>query len=460
VATGLSLRERVNDLRDFHGAVWVESPAEMLRRMTSAQRAQLGRLASEQVFLLHRGRPSPRLDSALSAEPVDEMAWRVASALAGRRLMRRALGETPPEPAPRAVAMDVLSLCSGIGGLDIGVKSAVPEARVVAYVEGAAPCQEILLARMADGVLDRAPVYGNVTSFDCEPWRGLVDCVVGGYPCQPFSTAGTRRGASDPRHIWPHVARIVGECGPEWCLFENVRGHLSLGAEEVVADLVGMGYRVALGLFTARELRAPHRRERLFILGHRGPRQPAAARQREPLADRPGGRRGGVPPVGSVDEEARGQEAVPAARSVAAVDDPGRRRVPDGARPGLRRPRWPEVWRTRWGYPCSWPPHRDSWTAWRGVRGVDPSLLPAAEAAVNPAFVEWLMGFPRGWTEGLPAEARLRTLGNAVVPAVAALAWRELSAAIAESEAPPKFCVPVWETGQGDMPRNLPDRSG
>ena len=90
-----------------------------------------------------------------------------------------------------------------------------------------------------------------------------------GYPCQPFSVAGKRRGADDPRHLWPHVARIIGEVEPPFVFLENVAHHLRLGFPEVASGLVGMGYRLAAGLFTAAEVGAPHKRERLFILAIR-----------------------------------------------------------------------------------------------------------------------------------------------------------------------------------------------
>ena len=114
----------------------------------------------------------------------------------------------------------------------------------------------------------RLPVWDDVATFDGRPWRGAVDIVAAGYPCQPFSVAGRRLAAADPRHLWPHVARIVGEVEPPFVFLENVAHHLRLGFPEVAGDLVGMGYRLAAGLFTAAEVGAPHRRERLFILAH------------------------------------------------------------------------------------------------------------------------------------------------------------------------------------------------
>ena len=163
----------------------------------------------------------------------------------------------------------VLSLCSGVGGLDLGLKLAMPTSRTVAYMEIEAYACEILVKRMEEKILDPAPLWSDVKSFDCKPWRGKVDIITGGYPCQPFSVAGKKLGDKDPRHLWPHVRRIVSEIEPMLCFFENVGGHLQLGFEQVHNDLQGLGYKVKAGLFTAEEVGAPHRRERLFILAYR-----------------------------------------------------------------------------------------------------------------------------------------------------------------------------------------------
>ncbi len=159
-----------------------------------------------------------------------------------------------------------LSLCSGAGGLDLGLTIAMPGYRTVGHVERETYAAAILVARMEEATLDPAPVWDDVGTFDGRPWRGAVDIITAGYPCQPFSVAGKRRGADDPRHLWPHVARIIGECEPPFVFLENVAHHLRLGFPEVASGLVGMGYRLAAGLFTAAEVGAPHKRERLFIL--------------------------------------------------------------------------------------------------------------------------------------------------------------------------------------------------
>ena len=162
-----------------------------------------------------------------------------------------------------------LSLCSGAGGLDLGLHLALPGYRTVGYVERETYAAATLVARMEDASLDQAVVWDDVASFDGRPWRGAVDFLSAGYPCQPFSVAGRRLGSDDPRHLWPHVARIIGEVEPPFVFLENAAHHLRLGFPEVAAGLVGMGYKLAAGLFTAAEVGAPHRRERLFILAIR-----------------------------------------------------------------------------------------------------------------------------------------------------------------------------------------------
>lgn len=161
-----------------------------------------------------------------------------------------------------------ISLCAGVGGLDLGLHIAEPGYRAVCHVERNSFAAAALVARMADSSLAAAPVWDDLRSFDGRPWRGRVHIVSAGYPCQPFSLAGDRRGTDDPRHLWPEVARIVREVGPEWCFFENVPGHLSLGLDVVAGDLQAMGYRVAACVLSAAEVGGSHLRERLFILAH------------------------------------------------------------------------------------------------------------------------------------------------------------------------------------------------
>ena len=162
-----------------------------------------------------------------------------------------------------------MSLCSGVGGIELGFKLAVPNARAICYIENEAFACGILKARMQDKTLDQAPIWTDLRTFNGRNWRGKVDCLTGGYPCQPFSVAGKKLAEKDPRHLWPEIKRLISEIEPPICFFENVGGHLRLGFEQVANDLSELGYKVKAGLFTAQEVGAPHKRERLFILAYR-----------------------------------------------------------------------------------------------------------------------------------------------------------------------------------------------
>lgn len=170
-------------------------------------------------------------------------------------------------------AARILSLCSGIAGLDLGVHAALRELglspRTVCYVEREAYAAAVLAARMEENRLDAAPVWSDLRTFDAESWRGAVDIVIGGYPCQPFSSAGRRLGKDDPRHLWPEVLRVLVESGAPVLFCENVRGHVSKGLGEVLGQLSCFGFDAEWDVFSAEEEGAAHRRERLFILAYR-----------------------------------------------------------------------------------------------------------------------------------------------------------------------------------------------
>ncbi len=97
---------------------------------------------------------------------------------------------------------------------------------------------------------------------------GRLDILTAGYPCQPFSHAGKRLGATDDRHLWPEVARLVADLRPRWCLFENVAGHISLGLDDVLSDLEDLGYTWGAAVIPACAVNAPHRRDRIWIVAH------------------------------------------------------------------------------------------------------------------------------------------------------------------------------------------------
>ena len=162
-----------------------------------------------------------------------------------------------------------ISLCAGYGGIDLGLKRAIPNLRTVAFSEIEAFACANLVAKMEAGCLDPAPIWTDVKTFPWASFHGKVDILSGGYPCQPFSAAGKRLGKDDPRHLWPWIADGIRVLQPALCFFENVEGHISLGLRDVIGELEESGYRATWGLFSAAEVGAPHQRKRVFILAHR-----------------------------------------------------------------------------------------------------------------------------------------------------------------------------------------------
>jgi DNA (cytosine-5)-methyltransferase 1 len=158
--------------------------------------------------------------------------------------------------------MKVLDLFSGIGGFSIGLEKVGFE--TVAFCEIEPFCQAVIRKHWPD-----TPIYDDVRSLTAEQLRadGLVpNVIVGGYPCQPFSVAGVRRGAEDDRHLWPEVCRLVADIRPAWCIFENVVGHVSMGLDEVLSDLEGEDYAARPFIIPACGVDAPHRRDRVWVI--------------------------------------------------------------------------------------------------------------------------------------------------------------------------------------------------
>lgn len=162
--------------------------------------------------------------------------------------------------------LTTISICTGIRGLERGVERVTGPLRTIAFVEIEAFIIENLLAGMEAGLLAQAPIWANLKTFPWKHFLGKVGLLIGGYPCQPFSIAGKQKGASDPRHLWPFIKYGIRAAAPVGCFFENVAAHLNLGYQEVKRDLEEMGYVVKEGIYSAEEVGAPHRRERIFVL--------------------------------------------------------------------------------------------------------------------------------------------------------------------------------------------------
>ena len=173
-----------------------------------------------------------------------------------------------------------ISLCAGYGGIDIGLKRVIGDVRTIAFSEIEAYAVANLVSKMEKGFLDAAPVWSNLKTFPWEEFHKKVDIISGGFPCQPFSAAGTRGGDSDPRHLWPYIKRGIELARPALVFLENVQGILSAKLKgthwedeegtpvllHIFRELERVGYRPTAGIFSACEVGATHQRKRVFIL--------------------------------------------------------------------------------------------------------------------------------------------------------------------------------------------------
>ena len=168
-----------------------------------------------------------------------------------------------------------LSLCSGYEGIGLGLRRVFPNVREVAHVEIEAFAIANLVAKMEENKISPAPIWTDLKTFPYEKFLGQIDILSGGFPCQPFSHAGSREGVEDPRHLYPYISDGVGICRPRLVFLENVEGIISSKTEtgrsvllHVLQDLESMGYIAEAGVFSASEVGAPHQRKRVFILAY------------------------------------------------------------------------------------------------------------------------------------------------------------------------------------------------
>lgn len=163
--------------------------------------------------------------------------------------------------------MNELALFAGAGGGILGGK--LLGWRTVCAVERDPYAASVLIARQNDGVLPPFPIWDDVCTFDGRPWRGLVQVVTGGFPCQDISSAGKGAGITGERSgLWREMARIIGEVGPSYVLVENSPMLTSRGLGVVLGDLASMGYNAEWGVLGAHHAGAPHKRDRIWILAH------------------------------------------------------------------------------------------------------------------------------------------------------------------------------------------------
>lgn len=158
-----------------------------------------------------------------------------------------------------------LALFAGAGGGILG--GHLLGWRCVCAVEWEPYPAGVLIARQNEGILPPFPIWDDVQTFDGRPWRGLVDVVSGGFPCQDISAAGKGAGITGERSgMWKHMARIIGEVRPRFALVENSPVLTSRGLDVVLGDLAALGYDAEWGVLGACDAAAPHKRERIWVL--------------------------------------------------------------------------------------------------------------------------------------------------------------------------------------------------
>jgi DNA (cytosine-5)-methyltransferase 1 len=280
----------------------------------------------------------------------------------------------------------LLSLCAGIGGLDLALDLAFG-ARAVAYVENEAAACAVLVARMRDGALPPAPLWSDLRTFDGRPFRGAVDCVAAGFPCVDVALVNRNASDADGRRsaLWREVVRVYAECGAPLLVLENAASLPRRGLDRILDALAALGCDAAWGLYGAEETTGlPHRRRRCFLFAARRPLDDARRLlQGERLARR-----------------------VPGAGDAAHAGDP----LASGG--GVD------------GAPLL-PPGPDDLDGWRAV---DPAFLPALR--LQPGLRGVADG-PASWLDGgLGRLARLGLVGNAVAPPAGAVALRDLARAL------------------------------
>lgn len=373
--------------------------------------------------------------------------------------LERALAQPTPAPLPGQLAIPdgprIGSVCTGYGGLDEGVMSVLGGSLAWVADPDAGPAR-ILAHHHPD-----TPNLGDITAVD---WAAVepVDVYIGGYPCQPFSVAGHRKGTADARHIWPHIAAAIRVLRPRLCLFENVAGHVRLGLDAVLADLAALGFDAEWVAVRASDVGAPHQRERIFLLAwpadaHRprlqGRRVPGAAAQRPvPVADSSGGGREARPGLHASGASELGRGRLGDARRPAAADaqgdghrhprpagkrglatatvtsgaaahaDPASVRRGEGrAQPARQQGRSHDQQRSR----PDWGRYAPAVARWEAATG-RPAPWPTDDRGrLAPAFVEWMMGLSAGHVTAVPGLSRtqqLKALGNGVIPQQAAAA--------------------------------------
>jgi DNA (cytosine-5)-methyltransferase 1 len=269
------------------------------------------------------------------------------------------------------------SLCTGYGGLDLAAEQYF-SAETVWCAEFDKYASQVINSHFD------IPNHGDIKSIN---WADLepVDVITAGYPCQPFSHAGYRKGTDDERHIFPYILEAISILRPRYVILENVRGHLSLGLKEVLAGLTSIGYDAQWRIVRASETGAPHQRARLFIVAHTD----SHAREESRRAD------------------------TSISRSPSEIIDGSNRPIDRGGSKDASH--------TDYQYQSHHGQMQElgrRFTSRRQMHLQEPPDVLDQDGKLNAVFVEYMMGLPVGWVTntGLSRAQQLKMLGNGVVP--------------------------------------------
>jgi DNA (cytosine-5)-methyltransferase 1 len=290
------------------------------------------------------------------------------------------------------------SLCTGYGGLDMAVE-AFFNAETVWCAEFDKFASKLINERF------NIPNYGDIKAIN---WASVepVDILTAGYPCQPFSHAGYRKGTDDERHIFPYILEAISILRPQWVILENVRGHLSLGLKEVLQGLASEGYDARWQVVRASDVGAPHQRARIFIIAYPNSQSRGISSSNDTFTN--------TISFGCSHWNTSGLE-----QNVTSFEDNGS--ITDSDSDGNTKSRRASL--------CLQ-------SACEGLRGrqnegqarheyrfsfeMDRQEVPSTldQGKLNPVFVEYMMGLPKGWVTDMDMlrTQKLKMLGNGVVP--------------------------------------------
>ena len=278
-------------------------------------------------------------------------------------------------------------------------------------------------------VIDARINKPNIGNLKIVNWAEVepIDILTAGYPCQPFSQAGLRKGAQDERHLWPYIKEAISILRPKYVILENVRGHFGLGFREVLSDLASIGYDARWTLVRASEVGAPHRRERLFILAYPNSTRWTRAKPSDLQAQQPWDSSSNFDEYTHTDGQQcylgqnygnevqyKGQSQLIASGLVQTITTHTDSDTRTQSRRASREVRAESVGLRGRAH------ERQAGGKFRFSVEMDKETIPSPldEGKLNVKFVEYMMGLPVGWVTDvdLPRSQKLKILGNGVVP--------------------------------------------